>query len=555
MAPVPPRSGAVLGLHAFTHDSSAALCLGGRLAAFGEEERFTRVKGDPVFPERAIRFCLDSAGLKAGEVDQVVVPFRPRLGAAARLAYLARRPRAFLPRAADLARKGRSMEGLARDLASLGILAPVEFADHYAAHARAVFAASPFERAAVLVLDGVAERWTGALFRAIRRDGPTLEPLARFPFPHSLGLVYAAVTVHLGFAPNREEGKVLAMAALGDDRFVDAFGARCRIAGRNLIVDQALFDFAGEWTTRRFERILGPRRSPGGPFRPEHFALARALQATVERCGTELARQAVALSGCPDLCAAGGLALNPALNQAMAAQSGCAGFFAFPPGGDAGTAIGAALDPFADPSWSLPHPFFGSMPGAAGTDHPVLAERGAATERAAEMLAGGALVGVCRGRAEMGPRALGHRSILADPRRPEVKERLNRKVKRREEFQPFAPAALTARRPDLFPGMEASPFMLRAFPLPERAKDLIPAAIHADGTSRVQTVEPGDASGLAPLLEAFERRTGLPVLLNTSLNLRGEPLADTAADALRVFGEGGLDALLLDDRLLGRRTG
>jgi carbamoyltransferase len=171
------------------------------------------------------------------------------------------------------------------------------------------------------------------------------------------------------------------------------------------------------------------------------------------------------------------------------------------------------------------------------------------------MLAGGALVGVCRGRAEMGPRALGHRSILADPRRPEVKERLNRKVKRREEFQPFAPAALTARRPDLFPGMEASPFMLRAFPLPERAKDLIPAAIHADGTSRVQTVEPGDASGLAPLLEAFERRTGLPVLLNTSLNLRGEPLADTAADALRVFGEGGLDALLLDDRLLGRRTG
>jgi carbamoyltransferase len=543
---------AVLGLHAYTHDAAAALCLDGRLAAFAEEERFSRIKGDPAFPRRAIRFCLDSAGVKPSEIAAVAVPFRPRVGSAARLAYLARRPWAFAPRAADLIRKGRRLERLGAELEALGIRAPVGHEDHYAAHARAVFAASPFEEAAVLVLDGVAERWTGAAFHARRGAGLDLTPLARFPFPHSLGLLYAAVTVHLGFVPNREEGKVLAMGALGDGRFLDAFRPLCRVVGGMPRVTQGPFDFAGRWTLPRFERAFGPRREPGGPFLPEHFALARALQSTVEACGLELARRALAAGGGGDLCAAGGLALNPALNQALAAHSGCRRFYAFPPGGDAGTAFGAALAACADPSWSLDHPFLGSPCGIVRTGHPVLAEGGAATEKAAELLEQGALVAVCRGRAEMGPRALGHRSILADPRRAGSKERLNGAVKRREPFQPFAPAVLAGRRADLFAGAADSPYMLRAFPLPDAAREAIPAVVHADGTSRVQTVEPGDASGLAPLLEAFERRTGLPALLNTSLNLKGEPLADSSEDALGVFEHGGLDALLFDDRLIGR---
>ena len=547
------RSRAVLGLHAFTHDSAAALCLDGRLAAFAEEERFTRVKGDPAFPALAIRFCLASGGLKPSEVEAVAFPFRPRIGAAARMTYLARRPAALPRRAADLIRKGRRMEGLARDLAALGIRAPVEHHDHYACHARAVFAASPFEEAAVLVLDGVAERWTGAVFHARRGAGIVLRPLTRFPFPHSLGLVYAAVTAHLGFVPNREEGKVLAMGAFGDDRFSEAFRSLCRVEVGMPRVEQGPFDFAGWWTLPKFERTFGPRRDPGGPFLSEHFALARALQTTVEACGLDLAGEALSRSGCGNLCVAGGLALNPALNQALVARSGCRRFYAFPPGGDAGTALGAALAVNADPSWSLTNPFLGSSCAPVATGHPVLAEGNAAIEKAADLLIGGALVGVCRGRAEMGPRALGHRSILADPRRPGVKERLNREVKRREAFQPFAPAVLAGRRPDLLGGIETSPFMLRAFPLPEAARQAIPAVVHADGTSRVQTVEPGDASGLAPLLETFERRTGLPALLNTSLNLKREPLADSTEDALAVFERGGLDALLIEDRLIGRK--
>jgi carbamoyltransferase len=542
-----------LGLHAFTHDSAAALCLEGRLAAFAEEERFSRIKGDPSFPGRAIRFCLKAAGVPPSEIGSVHVPFRPRQGAAIRLAYLARRPWTFAPRAADLIRRGRRMERLGAELAALGIIrAPVRYEDHYAAHARAVFAASPFEEAAVLVLDGVAERWTGAIFHARRGDGLGLKALARFPFPHSLGLVYAAVTAHLGFVPNREEGKVLAMGALGDDRFAEAFRSVCRIAGGVPLVEQGPFDFAGRWTLPPFERAFGPRREPGGLFLPEHFALARALQSTVEACGLDLARQALAGSGCGDLCVAGGLALNPGLNQALAARSGCRRFYAFPPGGDAGTAFGAALADHADPAWSMDHPFFGSASASIRTKHPVLAEGEAATGKAAELLEQGALVAVCRGRAEMGPRALGHRSILADPRRPASKERLNGAVKRREAFQPFAPAVLTGRRADLFAGAADSPYMLRAFPLPDAAREAIPAVVHADGTSRIQTVEPGDASGLAPLLEAFERLTGLPALLNTSLNLKGEPLADSAEDALGVFEQGGLDALLFEDRLIGR---
>lgn len=548
-----------LGIHSFTHDSAAALVVDGRLVAFAQEERASRVKGDGTFPTGAIATCLAEGGLSPSEIDRVSLPFRPAVGALKRAAYLARHPLSAPSRLADLGRKGLGVWGAGGGLKALGIGARVRREDHYLSHALAAFCASPYERASVLVVDGVAEAWGGARYRATRFPAPHLEAFGRLPFPHSLGLVYAALTEHLGFRHNREEGKVMAMAAYGDERHEESFAALCSARGNTVRVEQRFFDFGGAWTTGAFHRRFGAPRRPGEPFLSEHFALARALQRAVEEACLVLTRDLLAASGCPDLCFTGGLALNPALNGVLAERSGCRGFYALPAGGDPGAAFGAALVGNTDPHWRLHHPFWGRAPRTDEVEAALsasgarpCAEGPQALERAAELLAGGAIGGVFRGRAEMGPRALGHRSIVADPRTTASRDRLNRTLKRREEFQPFAPAALSRACPRWFPGGHDSPYMLRTVAVPAETRAALPAVVHADGTARVQAVEEGDASGFAPLLEAFERRAGLPVLLNTSLNRRGEPLADSPADALAIFGGAGLDFLLLEDRLLLR---
>jgi carbamoyltransferase len=547
----------VLGIHAFTHDAAATLCRDGRLIAFAEEERFSRIKGDPAFPLQAIAFCLKEAGVRPDQVDRAAVPFRPAVGAFRRLAYFARRPHKVFFKTADLFRKGRGFRSVPRRLKDLGISCMVTAQDHYACHARAVFSASPFEEAAVLVVDGVAEGWSGALYHALRHPLPAFRCLGKFPFPHSLGLLYAAVTEHLGFHHNREEGKIMAMASLGDDRFTETMRRLVHPRLHGFRVDQSIFDWAGLWTRESFQRRFAPPRTPGTAFLPEHFALARAVQSVTEETCLGLALDLLEATGARDLCFTGGLALNPALNRVLAERSGCRGFYAFPAGGDAGTAMGAALVIESNPDWRLEHAFWGSHadPALLRAELHRLGlkprrEGQAAVERAAELLSHGAVGGWFAGRAEMGPRALGHRSILADPRRPEIKDRINDRIKKRESFQPFAPAVAMPEGRDLFEDLASSPFMLRTFKATSRAMERIPAVIHADGRARIQTVDAGDASGLRPVLEAFHSRTGVPVLLNTSLNLKGEPLAGTPADAVRIFIRGGLDFLYLDGLLL-----
>ena len=554
---VPPM--VTLGLHAFTHDSAAALVVDGRLQAFAQEERWSRVKGDGSFPAQAIAFCLRDAEIDAAAVDRVVLPFRPWIGAVTRLAYQLRRPRHGLSAAFDLLAKGRGNLDLVQQLRKLGIQAPVSRADHHEAHARAVFLASPFDSAAVLVVDGVAEAWSGASYVARRRPSPVFECRDRIPFPASLGLVYAAVTEHLGFSHNCEEGKVMAMAASGADDLVVEFSRACRLENGRLIVDGSLFDFGGCWTTRRFAALFGPLRDPSEKLQPRHFALARAVQTVVETITADLARHLIEKTGEKNLCLGGGLALNPALNSAVVEGSGATSIYLLPVGGDAGTAIGGALAPETDPDWCLEHAYWGSCPTSKEINH-TLAEVGlkpsmigaGVVPRTAELLAGGAIGGWYRGRSEMGPRALGHRSILANPCRLDSRTRLNTLIKRRETFQPFAPCVLLDACETLFPGMGPSPFMLRTWPVAEEYRARIPGVIHGDGTARVQTVVDGDGSGLAELLHAFAGHTGLPVLLNTSLNRRGEPLAERPQDAVAVFQETGLNFLVLEDRLMER---
>jgi len=546
---------AILGIHALTHDSSAAVAIDGKLAAFAQEERFSRIKGDASFPENAIRFCLGNAGIKADDIERVVIPFRPWAGALSRLVYHLGRPHRGLNAARILLSKGRKNLSLGNRLKAMGIRAPVERQDHYQAHARAVFLASPFESSTILVIDGVAEGGTGAVYHARRRPEPSFYRLGYFSFPESLGLVYAAVTEYLGFRHNMEEGKVMAMAAYGNDDLIDSFSRACRVEKGRILISHRLFDFGGAWTTPRFEKIFGPPRLPGGAFQPHHFALARALQRTIETSAVRLAEKAVLESRNDRLCFTGGLALNPAINSAVARAEGLREVFLLPAGGDAGTAIGAALSIFPDPDWQLETPYWGHLATpeelhAALNDTAVSCTGPAAVQKAAGLLARGAIGGVFAGRSEMGPRALGHRSILADPGREGSKERLNRVIKQRQDFQPFAPCVLEDMANELFPGITTSPFMLRTQPVnPAYAADL-PAVIHHDGTARVQTVRDGDGSRLAPLLRAFAELGRLPVLLNTSLNLRGEPLVETPAEALAVFRQGALDFLLMEDALV-----
>lgn len=549
----------VLGLHAFTHDAAAALVVDGRLVAFGQEERFSRRKNDGRFPRRAIVSCLAEANVAPGEVDAVALGFRPWVGAPRRLAYQLRRPGAGARAALKLLARGQKNLGLARLLRDVGIRAPVHRVDHHACHAWASLAGCDADEAAVLVVDGVAEAWSGASFVARRRPSK-MACRQRIRFPASLGLVFAAVTEHLGFRHNCEEGKVMAMAALGTDDLVGAFAAVCGIRGGTLRVDQRCFDFGGTWTTRQFDARFGPARSPGAPFEAHHFALARAVQTAVENAVGSMARSLVGETGVRVLCLSGGLAQNPALNSAVdRALEGQARLDLFPAGGDTGTAFGAALAIQFDGGWHYDHAFWGAGVSQAAVDD-ALRTAGLEAEstgpkvalRAAELLAEGALGGWYRGRSEMGPRALGHRSILADPRREAVRDRLNRSVKRREDFQPYGASALWPSACQLLPAAGPSPYMLRTWPVTAPARQRIPAVVHADGTTRLQTVTEGDQSGLGDLIRSFAALTDTPVVLNTSLNRRGEPLAETPHEAVAIFMETGLDFLVLEDRLVRR---
>lgn len=550
---------AILGIHALTHDSTAALAVEGRLAAFFQEERLSRIKGDGAFPSRSIRACLDVAGLAPEDIESVVLPFRPWIGAGRRLAYQLRHPNRGLRAATQLLTRGRQNLGLRVQLKELGIRAPLIRCDHHEAHARAVFLASPFDTAAILVVDGVAEAWSGATFHARRFPTPEFNCLRRFRFPASLGLVYAAVTEHLGFRHNREEGKVMAMAAFGDESQIKAFARICRIESGRISVEDSCFDFGGRWTTSRFWKLFGEARHPEQELQARHFALARALQNTIERCCTELASTLLGLTGEQHLCFTGGMALNPAINAALSHATAPTRCYFLPAGGDAGTALGAALAIDPDPQWRLKHPFWGGQATRTEIEREirraglvVACQGDTAFERSAELLAQGAIGALFSGRSEMGPRALGHRSILADSSRVEIRDRLNAQIKKREAFQPFGPCVSSTISDEIFPGLGSSPFMLKTAAVSERYRDAIPAVVHADGTSRPQTISAEDDSELASLLRAFEASGRLPILLNTSLNLRGEPLAETVEDAIRVFLKGHLDFLLIEDRLIER---
>lgn len=536
-----------LGINAIFHDPAAALVVDGRVVAAAEEERFSRRKHGkrPVpfsaweLPEQAMRWCLAEAGLTPADLDAVGYSFDPAIAAEmpddpydpVRVDY-ARRAAGFLAEA---------LPGLDRD--------KVRFVEHHVAHAASAGLAAPTRTSSVLVVDGRGEAHSHLAGRY--RDGE-LEILHRQALPESLGLLYESLTDHLGFLRSSDEFKVMALASYGEPRFLPELREIVRATG-----DGGFRAQAPDWT--RF----APRRIDDGTWGGDHADLAASVQAVVEEVLVDLATWLHEQTGDTVLTMAGGTALNCVANSRIWRETPFEEVWVQPASGDSGTALGAALH-LAQEAGDLGAPQPTAALGRSWSGEelaqwlstaqvPFTTPEDLAGE-VADILAGNGVIAWFEGRSEFGPRALGRRSLLANPIHPDNLERLN-DVKGREQFRPVAPMVLEERAAEIFGGGPLpSPFMLFVHDVAPEWRERIPTVTHVDGTARIQTVTDEDNAGIAALLRAFDERTGVPVVVNTSLNTAGRPMVDDPRDALELFGSAPVAALVLGPHLVRRAS-
>jgi carbamoyltransferase len=586
-------SGYVLGISAFYHDSAACLLVGEKIVAAAQEERFTRVKGDARFPVHAARYCLAEAGISAPELDAVVFYEKPLLKFERLIeTYLDIAPYGLgsFRRAAPLWMKERLY--IEREIRSaLGAYkGKLLYTEHHEAHAASAYYPSPFDEAAVLTIDGVGE-WATATIGVGR--GSNLELLEEMRFPDSLGLLYSAFTYHAGFRVNSGEYKLMGLAPFGLPRYVDRiYSSLLKLHDDGSFeLDQRFFDYRGglRMTNRSFDRLFdGPPRHPDGPLSQREMDLACSVQRVCEDVVLRMARYAHKRTQLANLCMAGGVALNAVANGRLLREGPFEHVWIQPAAGDAGGALGAAF--------AAVHKYFGhprsqhagtdKMQGAllgpefdadaieadlraAGAVYEAVDNSGS-EDRAAAMIADGKIVGWFQGRMEFGPRALGTRSILADARENAMQSRLNQKIKFREGFRPFAPSILAERATEYFDIEDASPYMTFVVPvtasrrLPagngnvsglERVAEVrseIPAVTHLDYSARVQTVAREENPTFHRLISAFAEQTGCPLIVNTSFNVRGEPIVCSPADAYGCFARTAIDALIIGPFIVPR---
>jgi len=555
----------VLGFNAHIHDTAAALLADGKIVAFAEEERFRREKHTTAFPERAIAWCLREVGATAADLDGVAFYWRPWEGLSRRAwQTVAGFPDTWRNVKRLQAANLKSMVGVrgefARRFGYRGIFAHV---NHYLAHAYHAAFQTDFDRALVLVVDGNGEIATTLVALL---EGDAVRPVRWTYYPHSLGLLWCTATEWLGYRQNSDEGKVMGLAPYGDDAFVPAMRRVIGYRGRGeLRLDMSFFDFhrsRKRWFSDRWERLFGPPRQPDEAPTAHHRATAYALQSVTEEILLDLVDEMTRILVVRDTALTGGVALNCVANGRLAA-SGLVDRLHIPPAAyDAGAAVGAAVwldrELFGARTRDLwPSAFLGPGFDNAACER-ALREAGCAFTRptdlestVADRLADGKIVGWFQGRLESGPRALGARSILADPRPATMKDHLNARVKHREGFRPFGPSVLAERADEVFAtGGRPSPHMLLAFPVRADWRDRVPAITHVDGTSRVQTVDEATQPRYHRLITEFAGRTGVPLVLNTSFNVMGEPIVCTPAEAIRCFSGTGIDVLALGDLLV-----
>ncbi|MCL4219119.1 MAG: carbamoyltransferase [Candidatus Hydrogenedentes bacterium] len=551
----------ILGIGGYSHDSAAALVCDGKLVAAVAEERLSRIKHAGGIPHRAVAWCLEEAGLTADDVDHIGAYMRPGFRLARRLPYRARQVfRAPLYSGAyaayELAHNVQYISGIR---ALRGRNTRVHFMEHHPAHAASAFLVSPFDSAALLSVDYVGEwaaTWMGV------GQGTGISRLDAINYPHSLGVLYSGVTDYLGFLRASDEYKVMGLASYGSPEYADVFRKIVRLTDGGYKLDlswlQAHYKAGSRegYFSRKFLKTLGPPRKKGETITSKHENIAASAQLVLEETVLHLAKVLHQRTGQTKLCLAGGVALNCSMNGRLLRESPFDEIYVHPAAGDDGIAVGAA--------YQLHHRFTkapreyvmrDARLGPAYSDadiertleHAKLSWEKAAdpATTAAGLLAQGRIIGWFQNRMEWGPRALGARSILADPTRPDMKDLLNKYVKHREEFRPFAPSCLEEAAGDYFEDCATSPFMLFVHKVKPAQQARVPAITHVDGTARVQTVNRDAHPQYHALISAFEKLRGVPMVLNTSFNVMGEPIVNTPSDALRCFFSTGMDALVM----------
>ncbi len=576
----------ILGVNAYHGNASAAILCDGRLVAAAEEERFNRVKYAAGFPAAAIRYCLQEAGITLAEVDHIAIPRNPWARLGAKLLYAVRLPRFARERVKTLAK----FAGLAKELSRTleidpqSIRARVHRVEHHQAHLASAFFVSPFEHAAVLSADGLGD-FASTMWAT--GEGHRLRVHGAIAFPHSLGMYYTALTQYLGFWKFGDEYKVMGLAAYGEPAYLDEFrrivrgtgalGFRLGLEYFSHHRDGADMTWSesnktpslGRLFADYLEQRLGPTRAADAPVEQHHRNAAATLQARLEEVLFDLLRALQECTGQKTLCLAGGVAFNCVANGKLFDCTPFEQIYVQPAAGDAGLAVGAAYyvhhQILGQPrSFVMEHAYWGpefsaeqirqalerSRVAGSGFRVTVLPEE-ELIKVAAKEIADGKILGWLQGRMEWGPRALGNRSILADPRRAEMKDILNQRVKRREAFRPFAPSILEEATAEYFERSYPSPFMSVAYAVRPEKRAAIPAPTHVDGTGRLQTVSRATNPRFWRLLREFGNLTGVPVVLNTSFN-ENEPIVCRPEEAIDCFLRTRMDALVLGNTLVSK---
>jgi carbamoyltransferase len=577
-----PAVTVILGLNAYHGDAAAALVVDGELVAAAEEERFNRVKHCAGFPAAAAAWCLEDAGLGPDDLDHVAVGRDPRANLGRKISRTLRHgvsTRYLRERLQNAARVHDVGNALAEALGTSSLRAEVHNVEHHQAHVASAFFVSPFDDAAILTVDGFGDFASTMLAEGHANH---FEVLDRVTYPHSLGIFYTAVTQWLGFPNYGDEGKVMGLAPYGTPKYTEEMHEL-------VVLNGSLFELGLDYFTHHEEGVdmtwddgspsvgriysdrmveaFGPARSPDEPVTPLYEDVAASLQHVLEEAYLHLCRSLYERTQLPDLCLAGGVALNAVANGRVLLETPFRELYIQPAAGDSGTAVGSAYyvwnQELGQPrSFVMDHAYT----GPEYTDEEIeaaLEEVGLFAKRldddtlfatVAERLAAGDVVGWFQGRMEFGPRALGHRSIVADPRSHTMKDVLNERIKHREPFRPFAPSILAERTDDWFEQGYPSPFMVLVYKTAADKRDFVPAVNHVDDTGRLQTVDARVAPRYHRLISEFERRTGVPLLLNTSFN-ENEPIVMTPRDALDTFVKTKMDVLALGNYVLRRDAG
>jgi len=587
----------ILGISCYFHDAAAALLRDGQLVAAAEEERFTRKKHDYGFPHHAIDFCLRAGGIRGNDLDYVVFFEKPFV----KFERLLLTSMQTFPRSHRIFREAMITwfgdKLWIKHLMQKRLGVPpsrILFSEHHLSHAASAFFCSPFEEAAILTVDGVGE-WTTASLGIGK--GTDIRLLKEMRFPHSLGLLYSAFTAFLGFEVNEGEYKVMGMAPFGTPRFVDKVYKLIRVGNDGsfeLNMDYFSFHCSTEKTFNgNFVKLFGPPRDPKAHFftpasgypsyfgeRPanyeelgrenQHYAdIAASIQAVTEEVLLGMANHVYKETGLKRLCMAGGVALNSVANGRILRETPFEELYIQPSAGDGGGAVGAALYAYhivlGQPrQFVMEHAYWGEEHSPDeiekflkenGIRYQRVDDEEKLIQRVVDRLQAGKVVGWFQGRFEWGPRALGNRSILADPRRADMKDIVNVKIKFREPFRPFAPSVLEERTEECFVLPEAvkhypARFMLYVVDVREDKRDLLPAITHVDGTGRLQTVQKEMNPRYYRLIETFGQAAGVPVVLNTSFNLKGEPIVNTPREAFSTFTRSGMDVLVLGEYVI-----